>query len=138
MTNMKLGFTQKLFSKIAEPRVFRVFQFIIYVLLILAGSSVLLNDPKTLRFVVGPILLGMFGIFITLGGLLGAIAVLPGIWWLERVAILILVPGIAMFIVMIYTIDATNLNILISIAFLLTFVQRWFEINEYQLAPKKE
>lgn len=126
-----------LYLQIAEPRIYRVLQFIIYLGLFAAGTSVLISNPPILVRIVGVVLLDVFAIFIVMGGLLGAVAVLPGIWWLERVAILLICPALAMYVVMIITVPASPASVIFSIALTLMFMQRWLLIKDHQLSPKK-
>lgn len=125
------------FNRIAEPRVLRIVQFVIYGLLLAAGVSVLATTPWMIREILGDELALFVGAFITLGAALGFIAVLPGVWWLERVGILSLGTGIAMYSVVVVSLGAPFIALLVSFALVLSLVQRWMEIRKYQLAPKR-
>jgi hypothetical protein len=129
---------RKYFQLIAEPRVIRLVQFSIYVCMFIAGSNILLHPPKAFQFVLGLVLAYVFGAFITLGSLLGAISVLPGIWWLERVGIIALITGLGIYAIVIISLGSSPMGILVAIMFALTFVQRWLEIKGSQLAPREE
>ena len=135
---MQFPFAHSLFMRIAEPRVLRILQFFIYVGMTIAGVTFLSQPPTLFENIAGPILVHVFGAFIASGSILGAFAVLPGIWWLERVAILLLGTGLAMYIVFVVTLGSSIIGIVMSIAFLLTFVQRWTEIKGAQLAPRED
>jgi hypothetical protein len=125
------------FLLIAEPRVVRLVQFGIYLCMIFAGHSVLTTPPSSFESVLGLTLINVFGGFVTIGGILAAIAVLPGIWWLERAGILALMTGMAMYSVIIITLGVSPVGLAVAVAFVLTFVQRWMEIRRFQLAPKR-
>lgn len=125
------------FLLIAEPRVVRLIQFAIYMCMIFAGIVILTAPPWSLRETLGTFLVIVLGSFITLGATLGALAVLPGIWWLERVAILSLGTGLAMYAVAILSLGAPLAAFLIGAAFVLSLVQRWMEIRQFQLAPRR-
>jgi hypothetical protein len=125
------------FLKIAEPRVVRLVQFGIYVCMLDAGHYVLTTPPHSFQGVLGQTLVNVFGSFVAGGALLGAIAVLPGIWWLERVGIIALATGLAMYSVIAISLGISPVGFAIGIAFILTFVQRWMEIRRFQLAPKR-
>jgi hypothetical protein len=103
----------------------------------IAGFGVLLNPPPKFESVIGLVLVYVFGSFVTAGALLGVVAVLPGIWWLERVAILALSTGLAMYVVMAISLGSTPVVYAITTALILTFIQRWFEIKGAQLAPRE-
>jgi len=133
----RFPFAHSLFMKIAEPRVLRVLQFGVYICLIVAGGGVLANPPTSFENVIGLSLVYVFGGFLIIGAMLGAFAVLPGIWWLERVGILVIVTGLLMYIVMVVSLQSSSVGIGVSIAFILNFMQRWSEIKGAQLAPKE-
>lgn len=127
-----------LFMKIAEPRVTRLLQFGIYICMMIAGYGVIVHPPTTFESLVGTNLVFIFGMFIALGSLMGAVAVLPGIWWLERVGIISLVTAMAMYSVFVISLGASLIGIAVPVAFALSFVQRWQEIRKYQLAPRED
>ena len=128
----------RLFMKIAEPRVVRLLHFGIYVCMLTAGFGVLSYPPRSFDSLVGTTLVYIFGAFVFLGGLLGAVSVLPGVWWLERVGILALITGMLMYIAMIIELGSSPIGFVIPIAFSFTFALRWLEIRRYQLAPREE
>ncbi|MBG6106628.1 hypothetical protein [Frigoribacterium sp. CG_9.8] len=121
---------------IAEPRVIRLLQFVIYVTLLSASGSVIFAAPDKLEDVLGHSLVAILGAFIGFGSLLGALAVLPGIWWLERAGIIAIFTGLAMYVAVTVTLGTSLLGISFTICFMLTFVQRFLEIRKFQLAPK--
>lgn len=131
-----LPFAYYLFMRIAEPRVLRLIQFGIYICMGNAGVGMLSSPPTTFDSVVALPLVYMFSGFITLGAILGAIAVLPGIWWLERTGILALTTGVAIYFVLLIALGASSVGISISLALVLTFRQRWSEIKGADLAPR--
>lgn len=127
-----------LFLKIAEPRYIRLTQFGIYLGMLAAGISVLVNPPASFQGVIGQPLVYIFGGFLFGGALTGAIAVLPGIWWLERVGIVSLITGMSIYVVVVITLGSSFLGMIVSLTLALTFFQRWLEIRRFQLAPKVE
>jgi hypothetical protein len=126
------------FMKIAEPRVVRLIQFGIYGCMIAAGTLVLLGPPRSFEGVLGEVLVYTFGGFLTLGGVCAAFAVLPGIWWVERIGILALGTAMCMYTVVTIALGASPMGVVIGLAFLGTFIIRWMEIRRYQLAPRIE
>jgi len=131
-----MPFAHHLFMRIAEPRVIRLMQFGVYICMAISGVGVLSNPPASFEGVVGYGLVYMLGGFITLGSIFGMVAVLPGIWWLERTAILSMATGLAIYLVLLLALSASPVGISISIAFILTFCQRWSEIKGADLAPR--
>lgn len=126
------------FTKIAEPRVIRLMQFGVYLCMIWSGWGVLSHPPRGFEFVLGQFLVYMFGGFIFIGAIFGAVAVLPGIWWLERAGIIALSTGMAIYAIVIIALGASITGVAVAIAFALTFIQRWLEIRGSQLAPREE
>lgn len=126
------------FMKIAEPRVTRLIHFGIYLSLLVAGVGIMYSPPSTFQEVLGVALVHVFGGFVILGAVLAAIAVLPGIWWLERAGLLALGTGLAMYLVIIVGLNSSPIGFSVTLAFLLTFVLRWMEIKGAQLAPREE
>lgn len=126
------------FMLIAEPRVLRIIQCAIYICMMFAGVRVLANPPPQFQGVLGIALSLMFGGFLFLGSIFGAIAVLPGIWWLERVGIIALWTGLGIYAVVIVSLGSSPVGITVAIAFGLCFLQRWREIKGAQLAPREE
>lgn len=126
-----------LYMKIAEPRVTRLLQLGIYISLFAAGVGILWEPPANFKDILGLSLVVMFGGFVALGGLLGSIAVLPGIWWLERVALLALSTGMCMYIVILIGLKPSPVGFAMAAAFILTFIIRWRDIRGFQLAPRE-
>ena len=128
-----------IFMLIAEPRVQRLLQFGVYLSLFIAGTAFLAGGPpEAFKAILGGSLSYIFSTFIAMGSLFGLIAVLPGIWWLERVAVLLLFTGMLKYIVVSIAWGLPGASILLILAFSCTFVQRWLEIRRYQLAPKRK
>ncbi len=127
-----------IWNSIAEPRVQRVIQFGIYLWLFVSGLLTLCLPPVNITDSIGLILTYVFGSFIFFGALAGGIAVLPGIWWLERVGVILLFTALMMYVVVAIVWGLSPIGVALIIAFAICFVQRWFEIRGAQLAPKKE
>lgn len=126
------------FLKIAEPRIIRLMQFGIYLCMLYAGFRILLQPPPQFQSVLGLVLSYMFASFIFLGALFGAIAVLPGIWWLERVGLIALSTGMGIYAIVVVSLPGSALGIVTALAFGLTFLQRYLEIKGPDLAPREE
>lgn len=132
-----LPYAYELFLKVAEPRVIRIMQFWIYICMGLAGLGVIFSPSERFQEVLSIALVYIFGGFLVVGSALGAIAVLPGIWWLERAGVISLVTGMAIYVVIIVDLGSSAMGIVVALLFGLTFGQRWVEIHGAQLAPKK-
>jgi hypothetical protein len=125
------------FLLIAEPRVLRTIQFLIYMCMIASGGTVLADRPASFEDVLGGGLVVMLGGFIALGGLLGAFAILPGIWWLEKAALASLMSGLVLYAIIVVVLGISATGFWIGVAFALSFLQRYREIRPLPLAPKR-
>jgi len=124
------------FLRIEEPRIVRIFYFAIYVTL-LVGGLFYINEPQGAAYeALGDGLISMsLGLSVVLGGLLGALAVLLGIWWVERLGIISSASGLLMFLIALGAIGASQISAAIIVALILTLCLRWLEVRKYQRAP---
>lgn len=99
---------QRAVKLISEPRGINVAQIILYGIAATAGAAAVLGaiNPMFTSTTVGPWVIATSGGFLTAGGLIGVLAVSLGMWWLERIALivtgvgwLILVPAAVYFAV---------------------------------------
>lgn len=126
------------YMRIAEPRIIRLMQFGIYICMLIAGTQILFHPPAQFQNVLGLALAYMFASFIFLGALAGAFAVLPGIWWLERVGLISLTTGLVIYVIVVISLKGSPMGIITALAFGLTFLQRYMEIKGPALAPREE
>lgn len=87
-----------LFKQVAEPRVLRAAQSMVYLALLAAGINTMLSPPPEWLSAINHSGVQTFGWFLVVGGLLSLIGVLKGPkwWWAERAGICSL--GFALFI----------------------------------------
>jgi hypothetical protein len=84
----------KFSTKLREPAVINGAQIITNIAA--AGAGLLAavgGSPTLITGQIGPVLSVAVGGVLVLGGLLGSISVLYGLWWLERVALLVMALG---------------------------------------------
>lgn len=124
-----------LFLKIEEPRLIRILQFGLYLTMVVVGSTYLTTTPHLYESVLGAGLANVLGILVTLGGLLGAFAVLPGIWWVERLGVISLWTGLSIYMVVSLTIQVSPLGFGLVTALFLALAIRWMQIKDFQFAP---
>lgn len=124
-----------LYMKIAEPRVVRLLHFGIYLCMLISGIILVGRPPENYQDIIGLLLVYVLGGFLVLGGLLSAMAVLPGIWWLERVGIILLTTTMAIYVVIVVTLHGSAIGVAVPVAFIFAFILRWIDIRRYQLAP---
>lgn len=124
------------YMKIAEPRVVRIIQFWIYAGLLIVGIMILDNVPKSLEDAAGShIFVVGLGLMLIIGAVCSGVAVLPGIWWLERSGLVLLSFGLLIYLVMVIRMNTSPMGVVVCVILILTFVQRWMEIKGAQLAP---
>lgn len=124
------------FSLIAEPRVQRMVLFGIYVLLAVGGGELVTTPPGKFHAVLGVALVLAFGIAVLVAGAFGAVAVLPGIRWLERAAIVSLWTGLFIFEVLVTALGGSTISFIFGLVLALLFVIRFIQIRQYDLTPK--
>lgn len=133
----RVSIIQTIFFKIAEPRVIRILLFFVYFFCFWAGVLVLGNRPEIFLQIIGPDLVFAFGCLIVLGSTLGGVAILPGIWWLERVGIILLFTCVMIYVVIIAYRNATPVAGGFSVGFGIFLAARFIEIRGAQLAPRE-
>jgi hypothetical protein len=79
----------------------------------------------------------MFGIFIVVGAVLALIAVLPGIWWLERAALISIITGVGLYTITLLFFGASFLITLTPLIIILICTLRLLDIKEFLLAPRE-
>lgn len=83
--------TKKLEWMVREPHVINIAQVAGNLAAAAAGAMAAIGGfPVLVTGTIGPILAVGVGSVLVLGGVLGAVTVLRGMWWLERVALLIM------------------------------------------------
>lgn len=136
-TGIHLPFV-RLFMKIAEPRVRRLFYFVAYIGLAVVTSATFFQVPKAIPHILGGmILVNVFAGFIVLGCLVCAITVLPGIWMFERAGLYLVGGGIAMYAATLLFLGASALVTVLPIVLIVLLAIRWLDIKEFLLAPRE-
>ena len=105
--------------------------------MVTAGLYTLFSPPDSFKDVVEPVFIYIMGVFILSGASFAAVAVLPGIWWLERVGLIALGTGISIYAVIVISLGSSPVGVAVVLAFDLTFAMRWMDIRQYQLAPRE-
>lgn len=130
---------KRLFLLIEEPRVSRLLQFAVYILLVVVGLSIVTLPPAKFADLLGGGLTLVFGVALTLGGLLAAVGVLwlPGAQWIERAGIIALTIGWAIFLVLVIFLGGSVAGFGFGGAFALMLTIRYLEIRPLHI-PKPE
>lgn len=133
---------ERLWARIQEPKVITIYQFVIYTVVALTGLAAWFFPPTSIEGAIGPLLTQMFAAFLVTGGTLGAVAVLPGIWWLERAAVLACATGALIYGGVVLSLHVTQsgsrlVQLGVIIWALLSITQRWHRIRRYAYDPER-
>jgi len=131
-----------LWLKIQEPRALSVIYFFAYVAISLLGLFVATDPPRTVQSSLGNPLMVWWGVLLLVGGVLGSVSVLPGIWWLERAATFCCMTAIAVYGGVLASLPVTQMSVraasLCFIVFsILAFAARLVKIRHHAYDPEK-
>lgn len=137
-----IALMQRAWGRVQEPKVITLYQFVIYVVVALTGLAAWFFPPTSIEGAIGPLLTRMLAGFLMVGGTLGAIAVLPGIWWLERAAVLACATGALIYGGVVLSLHITQTGSqLVQLGVitwaLLSIAQRWHRIRRYAYDPER-
>lgn len=116
--------------------------FAIYLCLLGGGVAAIIEPPGSIQGEVGAVAMYTLAGLLAFGGLVGSVAALPGIWWLERTAVLSigLSAGIYGFIIIVLHLTTPG-NRLLQLAFVTTVglmqAVRWHRIRERPYDPDR-
>jgi len=128
-------------KSIAEPRVQRVAFLIVYLLHVVAGIALAVVQPRAGNYEFGTMVTNAWASFFIIGGSLGAIAVIPGWNYVERVGLLALMfsIGLTSLFISANPWSPQGLDVIIwalVTGWLVMFLYRLWEIRVYAIAPK--
>lgn len=77
---------------ISEPRAINTAQIILYAIAAAAGLAAAVGalNPLFASATVGPWIIITVGVILSIGGITGGYAVIAGLWWVERIALIVL------------------------------------------------
>lgn len=139
----KLHITARiLWMKIQEPRALSVIYFLAYLVISVVGLAVAIDPPRTIQNSIGHGLMIGWGGLLLLGGILGAVTVLPGVWWLERSAAIACMTAIVIYGATVAGLPVTQFSTRIAtlgfLAFaVLAFATRLVKIRHFAYDPEK-
>lgn len=123
----------RLWLRVNEPRTVSVLVFFQYVALLVGGVSLFKHSNPTVSLLAA-ILAG--------GGLVGAFAALPGVYWLERFAVGMVSLAVGLFLVVLFTypipprsLEFWSLQVCMSVAVLIQQAIRWVRIRTRPYRP---
>lgn len=135
-----MSILMKIWHLIEEPRVRRVMWSAGYFVLALGGLATLLHPPRSVEDTIGPVLTYLWGSMVAVGGLLGAWSTLTRWWVIERVAVLLVGHGAAIYLALtLYNHLTTPGNRLPQASFicfaLVAFAIRYYDIRRLNKRP---
>lgn len=126
---------------VQEPKIITVLQFFIYLMSLVGGVLTLIFPPVSLSSIMGEHMSIWWAVSLTTGGLFGAIACPLGVWWAEKVALLLVFTGYLMYFVsvlerQIQSESGSWVTQLSSLAMLLVYlVTRYAAVRFYAYDP---
>lgn len=132
----------KVWLRIQEPRIVSLLQFFIYLCALAAGIAAIASPPRSIEASAGAFLTTYWAWTLVAGGLIGAVAVLPGIWWLERSAVIACVGATLIYAVNIWALHVTEtgnrlVQLFMIMGLVFHFITRWFRIRRYSYDPER-
>ncbi|WP_221585540.1 hypothetical protein [Microbacterium sp. G2-8] len=130
-------------ESITEPRHITSAFFVVYLIVTYTGITTLVSPPRTVEGSLGDPLSTAWAILLIAGGVGGALAVLPGWWWAERLAIILTGAGIGIYgiVVLGRQLETSGSRLtqlgVIALAGAL-FAVRWLLIRGYSFEPRPE
>lgn len=79
-----MGALRRVWESITAPRHIKVTYLGIYVVTALTGVVTMISPPQTIAGEIGPLITPVWAALFIVGGVAGALSVLPGSWWVER------------------------------------------------------
>lgn len=131
-----------LWLKVQEPRALSAIYFFAYLAISVVGLAVVMDPPRSIQNSLGQGLMIGWGALLLIGGLLGAVSVLPGIWWLERAATGFCMTAITIYLIAVAALPVTQVSTRIAtLGFatfaLLAFATRLVKIRHFAYDPEK-
>lgn len=137
---------RRAWESITEPRHLKVAYLGIYLLTIAIGVVTLMWPPQSIEGPVGSASTALWACLFILGGIVGAITVLPGWWWLERLlAIVPIALGLLIYVAVVVILHLQGLDqgasrlTQLGVILLATtpFALRFRLILEYTFEPRR-
>lgn len=132
---------RNLWGSITEPRHLKAVYWVIYATALVTGVATLLSPPQTIEGALGTPLTIAWSVFLITGGTGGMLTVFPGWWWVERLSIVLVLTGIAIYGLVVLSLHFTSpgsrltqLGVICLAASV--FVVRWTLIRRFSFEPR--
>jgi hypothetical protein len=129
------NFLRAWFQLIPEPRLVRLGYFLLYLLLAFGGVDTFIHPVAKFTDVLGP-WMAVLGFVLIIGGAISAVAVFPGIWWLERAGLIALGTGFFLRALLVLNLGSSTTGFIILLGLSLSLIIRFLLIASAPLSPK--
>lgn len=131
-----------LWHRVHRPRVIAVAYFAAYLILAGVGIYALIRPPTSIEGTIGAFSMVVLATLCAFGGIVGAVAVLPGRYWLERLAVIAIAVATVIYAAIILSLQITAPgNRLLQFGFIgyagLMQLVRWHRIKERPYDPER-
>ena len=102
-TSIRVPLWRRLWLRIHEPRAVAVLHAVAYVAILVGGVWSLTHLPPTTTQDVGNVAMTLLVGMLAAGSAIGAVAVLPGWWWLERYGVMLIMGALGAYVLIVAT-----------------------------------
>ncbi len=138
--NAALGVVRRAWQKVREPRVISVVYFVMYASGVPAGAYATISPPSSIEGQIGSSAMAALTVLLTFGCALGSVAALPGIYWLERSAVLSIALAAFIYLAILATLQVQQPGNRVLQMWFVSFVLgmqlvRWVRVRERPYRP---
>lgn len=132
---------RRLWQSVTEPRHMKAAFAVLYVITIGTGVATLLVPPTSIAGQLGAPLTVAWSVFLIMGGFGGLLTVFPGWWWAERLSIILVWTGLAIYGIVIVSLHFTSSGSRLTQLGVLMLSAgvgyvRWLMIRKYSFEPR--
>lgn len=126
---------------IAEPRHLKVTYAMFYGIALLTGFATLVRPPQSIEGALGAPLTALWAGFVIMGAFGGLLTVFPGWWWAERISIVMIWTGAAIYFIVVLSLHISQSGSRLTQMGWITlgaglFFVRWLLIRKYTFQPR--
>lgn len=131
---------RRAWQKVREPRVISVAYFAMYASGVAAGVYATVSPPASIEGQIGSSAMAALTVLLSFGCALGTVAALPGIYWLERSAVLSIALAAGIYLTILTTLQVQQPGNRMLQAWFVSFVLgmqlvRWVRVSERPYRP---